>query len=287
MKKMKPWGALVLVLLLALTLSLGVAAKEQPPVHLTYDLTSSQTIQRNVILNSSKVSTITTGTVIVLEEGYTMTVYGQLSIDGTFINKGTVRVVASDTYRALPGVIENRGTFTNFGTLQVKEGTVRNRAGSKTTNGGTIVISGETEDRTYFSNLKGTAFEGVAKPALLTNTGTIRMESTKGISVYNTGTIENTGTIQGAEGAVYYGISLSAPETTIPADKAEPLEEPAAVSSGETTPAATPAPTPNPTPAAQEEQTPSTPLPAQENSDPKAAEKAFQRFVQGGNTGQM
>lgn len=148
------------------------------------------------------------GETLTIEKGATLTVYGELSIEGKLVNNGTIvigyksKAVDADKKATL----ENRGRLTNNGTLNIRCGELVNETIGKLENKGTINITNKLNGYRALSNRARQSGETL-KAGEITNTGKIVVKNTDGVGIYNqkNAVLDNQGEITCTEQASVEG----------------------------------------------------------------------------------
>lgn len=140
------------------------------------------------------------GKTLTIDKGATLKVYGELVIEGTLDNKGTIIIGLSDLSAETDGVVvaylTNSNSTVNSGTMKIYFGTLDNRPGAKLENKGTMSIY--TKEPTMVG-IRNTAItnKGVTTVGTVINSGTINVENTQGTGLRNfaNAIFENNGKI--------------------------------------------------------------------------------------------
>lgn len=124
---------------------------------------------------------------LTIEEGYTVTVIGGISVYGKLINNGTIIVgdEKSDKKDGFnTGKVYNFGNFINSGSIKIVRGELSNEGTGKMENKGTITISNKEDDFKGLSNWSISTSDGL-KYGNIINTGTINVQNSGGGGIIN------------------------------------------------------------------------------------------------------
>lgn len=149
---------------------------------------------------------------LTVEPGVTLTIYGNLIVEGTLVNKGTIVIggeKVKQTYEESGEPlckITNYGSVSNAGAITVTNGMIENIGTGKIENKGTIGILKLKEKAIGISNSEIKKSYGL-EYGTISNSGTISVLSETGIGIYNYkgSTIDNAGVINKRENAVVKG----------------------------------------------------------------------------------
>lgn len=142
------------------------------------------------------------GKTMTVDKGVTLTIYGQLMVDGKLVNNGTIILGDErarsryDEYNRNPGASQMTitGEMTSNGTINIVNGRLENAAGATSTNKGTITITNKHENLVGIANTIVKTSSGV-KGGHFINSGTINVSNAGGCGVRNESgaTFENNG----------------------------------------------------------------------------------------------
>lgn len=170
---------------------------------------------------------------LTIEKGATLTIYGDLVIQGNLVNNGTIIVGAKSLLAEVRNSdqemkdilslmtlrnLDIKGKFTNNGKLNILNGSVAVGAGGTMTNAGTITITNSGNKTTALKNI-ATKKAGTTTYGTITNTGTIYVRNTAGTGIhnYNAAKFNNEGKIYVAHKAKVQGkISGEQPQKDTP-----------------------------------------------------------------------
>jgi hypothetical protein len=179
-------------------------------------------VNKNVRLDESVKLTVSKNTTMTVKEGVTLTILGELVVEGTLVNKGTIvlGVKESPLYEGFGDAYEladigklakrltitNKGTIRNEGTMQILNGFLVNNIGKTIENSGTLSVANTVKDSVGIRN-PARIKEGVAEYATLLNSGKILLKNTSGTGLhnFNGAKVENSGEITLAKRATYKG----------------------------------------------------------------------------------
>jgi hypothetical protein len=157
-----------------------------------------------------------------IEKGVTLTILGELVVEGTLINKGTIILGKKEKiqYGGFDGLSEqeeigklanrltitNKGTIRNEGSMQILNGFLVNNIGKTIENSGTITVANTSKDSVAIKN-PARVKQGVAEYATIINSGKILLQNTAGYGLQNYGgaKLENSGEIVVSPKATYKG----------------------------------------------------------------------------------
>lgn len=173
---------------------------------------SDITIAKDAKLIESVKLTVGKNATLTVEEGATLTVLGELVVEGTLINRGTIIVGVKDTPRyegygdmderdqlkryVTRLAISNKGTVRNAGTMNIRNGYVTNYAKAIFENSGKMTITNTDANSVGLKNLARKE-DGVTIFGEITNSGTITVSNTTGTGIhnYNGAKFQNSGDI--------------------------------------------------------------------------------------------
>ena len=175
---------------------------------------SNVTVSSNAVVIRELQATVRKGTTLTIDRGVTLTVYGDLVVEGTLVNNGTLVIGDKHTFdikdefeKELIDAVRARmkfnqvtvtGTLTNAGTITVREGELAAQSGGIINSSGTISVNNAARNS---AGLRAVTLKkgGVTTTGTINNSGTVYVRNTTqtstGIHVFGGSKFSNTGSI--------------------------------------------------------------------------------------------